>query len=111
MKLFEFHYIYQNILIILLKKMFFGIEEVIKIEFYNFTGCNSTDLMFSNCLSLKTLVFHQFDAINVDSMNYMFSGCSSLENLDLTNFNTSNVKLMDGMFSECSSLKSLSFFI
>ncbi len=89
------------------EKMFYGIKDVTKIEFYNFTGCISTDLMFANCSSLKTLVFHQFDTINIDSMNYMFSGCSSLENLDLTNFNTSNVKSMDGMFNECSSLKSL----
>ena len=89
------------------EKMFYGIKDVTKIEFYNFTGCISTDLMFANSSSLKTLVFHQFDTINIDSMNYMFSGCSSLENLDLTNFNTSNVKSMDGMFNECSSLKSL----
>ena len=63
--------------------------------------------MFSNCSSLETIYFSNFNTINVTDMSGMFSFCSSIKKLNLQNFNTDNVNDMRGMFVGCSSLKEL----
>ena len=62
--------------------------------------------MFSNCLSLKTLIL-RFDTSKVTNMKGMFSDCTSLIYLDIANLNTSSVVNMENMFSNSFSLKAL----
>ena len=65
----------------------------------------STNHMFYECYSLKSIDLSSFNTSNVNNMNGMFWNCFSLESIDLSSFNTSNVKDMRWMFSNCSSLK------
>jgi len=73
-----------------------------------FTCIEQFDLnnMFSNCISLKTLILFDFYCDNIHiNMSYMFYNCSSLTSLD---FPSSSMNLPEDMsysFAFCSSLK------
>ena len=68
---------------------------------------NSTNSMFSNCNSLKSLDLSNFNTENIKDMHCMFYNCNSLRSLDLSNFNTQNVTNMFSLFFGCNSLISL----
>ena len=63
--------------------------------------------MFSDCSSLKEVVFDNFDTKEVTDMGYMFDGCAELVSLNLSCFDTRCVHHMDNMFRDCGSLKYL----
>lgn len=67
----------------------------------NATSCY---YMFSDCKSLLTIYFADFNTDNISNMFGMFSGCTSMISLDLSHFRTPNVKIMDAMFYNCTSL-------
>ena len=46
------------------------------------------DLMFSDCISLKSLELSNFNSKSVTTMNYMFQQSSNLTSLDLRSFIT-----------------------
>ncbi len=115
------------------ENMFNGMNEIIKIKFKNFKGCNNTSKMFYNCSSLENIELSSFEISGnnndmssmfekcnkltkikfpssfntslVNNVEYMFSECSSLQSLDLSSFDTSSVNNMKYMFSGCSKLK------
>ena len=115
------------------ENMFNGMNEIIKIKFKNFKGCNNTSKMFYNCSSLENIELSSFEISEnnndmssmfekcnkltkikfpssfntslVNNVEYMFSECSSLQSLDLSSFDTSSVNNMKYMFSGCSKLK------
>ena len=67
----------------------------------------STNFMFYDCYSLKSIDLSNFNTQNVTNMALMFQNCNSLISIDLSNFNTQNVINMLGMFANCNSLKSI----
>ena len=92
-----------------LKKMFYKLNYIKKLDFFKFNTKNIFDMnhMFYNCSSLISLDISQFNTENVIDMTYMFCGCSSLIYLYLNNFITNNVTNMESMFNGCSSLTSI----
>ena len=115
-------------------KMFFGLSNIISIDFSKFETSNvlSMAAMFRGCSSLTSLdlsnfktssvtnmagMFQEtnlisldisnFDTSSVTDMSYMFYYCRSLISVNLENFNTSLVSFMNNMFQECNSLKYL----
>ena len=79
------------------------------IIFKQFNRINITNMsnMFYNCSSLKEINFSNFITDNVKTMTSMFYGCVSLKELNLSNFNTKNVTCMHNMFGLCLSLEEL----
>ena len=67
----------------------------------------STNFMFYNCYSIKTLDLSNINTKNVTNMEYMFNNCNSLISIDLSNINTENVTNMEFMFCKCNSLKAI----
>ena len=77
----------------------------VKFKFKQFL--TSTDFMFYNCSSLKSVNLSSFNAKKLDTMNCMFGDCISLELIDLSSINIKNVTSIAGLFINCSSLKSI----
>ena len=90
-------------------KIFSDCSSLTSLDFSNYNTNKVINMseMFFNCSSLTSLDLSNFNTSNVTNMNAMFYNCSSLKNLNVSSFNTSKVKEMIEMFSECSSLKSL----
>ena len=65
------------------------------------------NFMFSECVTLTSVDFSNFNSSKVENTSYLFNKCNSLENINFTNFNAENVRNMSYMFSECKSLISL----
>ena len=62
--------------------------------------------MFSNCISLKTLILLDFYCDNIHTnMSYMFYNCSSLISLDFPSYSLDYPDDMSYSFAFCSSLK------
>ena len=117
------------------QKMFYGLENIISIEFIDFdtslvtnmesmfSGCTNLvylnltilnvsavtdmDSMFFNCKALNSLDLSNFITTSLLNTASMFSGCISLNNLIINNFDTSHVTAMNHMFYTCSNLDSL----
>ena len=91
-------------------EMFYGINELIQINFTSYfetSKITSFSNMFYSCKYLESIQMPYFNTSNVKKMNGMFQSCSSLVSLNLSNFDTKNVDSMSTMFSGCSSLKAL----
>ena len=89
--------------------MFYGLSNIIKIDFSNFNSSQITNMlyMFYECSSLKSLILTNFNTGLVTDMCSMFYGCSSLETLDLSSFNLIKVIDLSSMFKSCTSLITL----
>ena len=116
--------------------MFYGCNSIIEMNFTNFdaTNCSTTEGMFRNCTSLKSLDLSGFKTSNtlkamnnmfwnssslvslnlssfgtscVTNFGHLFCNCQSLEWIDISNFNTENVKYLDNMFKGCKNLVSV----
>ena len=92
--------------------MFKGCDEITEINFTHFDAkkCTSTDNMFRECYSLKSLDLSGFFTSN--KLNYMadmFWDCKSLISADFSNFDTSQVTNFGHMFCNCESLEWINF--
>ena len=89
--------------------MFFGLENITRIDLSNFDSSQCTDimLMFSYCTSLTSINLGNFNTSLVTNMRNLFFNCPSLISLNLSSFDTSLVTNMYGMFYNCILLKSL----
>ncbi len=92
-----------------LSNIFSNCSSLISLNFSNFNSYYITNMsgMFNRCINLTSLNFSNFNSINVINMRNMFINCSSLISLDLSNFNTQNVINMSSMFNKCCSLMNL----
>lgn len=74
----------------------------------NINGMENMNIsyMFSNCISLSSVIFENFATIVEDS-NHMFDNCISLTSLELNSIITTNDRSMSHMFSNCISIKQL----
>ena len=119
--------------IISLRKLFFGLPKLEKIEIdgfhtnnvedfsYIFANSNINEIslnintdnaknmahMFSKSYSLISLNLQNINTKNVVDMSFMFYECFSLSSLNIQSFDTSKVISMEYMFYSCSSLSSL----
>ena len=118
------------------KYMFYGCDTILEMNLDNFdaTNCTSTQGMFRNCTSLKSLDLSgfktskslkamnnmfwncfslislnlsTFDTSNVSNFGYLFCNCQSLEWIDVSNINTENLNFLDNMFNGCKNLTSV----
>ena len=92
--------------------MFKGCDEITEINFTHFDAkkCTSTDNMFRECYSLKSVDLSGFFTSN--KLNYMadmFWDCKSLISADFSNFDTSQVTNFGHMFCNCESLEWINF--
>jgi len=89
--------------------LFFGLENITRIDLSNFDSSQCTDimLMFSYCISLTSINLGNFNTSLVTNMRNLFFNCPSLISLNLSSFDTSLVTNMYGMFYNCILLKSL----
>ena len=89
--------------------MFYGLSNIIKIDFSNFNSSQVTNMiyMFYGCSSLESLILTNFNTELVTNMSSMFNGCSSLESLDLSSFKLLKVIDLNNIFKGCTSLISL----
>ena len=87
-------------------QMFYGIEDLLTVDFSNFDSSQVSDTrgMFYGCKNLKSINFQNFDTSSVKNMEYMFESCNALISLDLSSFDTSKVTSMKNMFKSCISL-------
>ena len=86
---------------------FRSLKIINNIENLNTSTATYMGMMFSNCMSLKTLDLSSFNTANVEAMEYMFQYCSALESLNVSNFNTAKVTTMNSMFAYCNKLQTL----
>ena len=91
------------------ENMFYGLNNILSIDFSNFDSSQVTNMhsMFHGCLKLKSINFNNFKTSLVKDMEDMFYSCESLVSLDLRSFDTSLVTSMRNMFNTCKSLVSL----
>ena len=89
--------------------MFSGCENIISINFNNFSTKKITNMkgMFLNCNNLKDINLFAFSTKNVTDMSYMFYGCEMINSLDLSSFDFKNVKNIDNMLSNCEQLNNI----
>ena len=92
--------------------MFKGCDEITEINFTHFDAkkCTSTENMFRECYSLKSVDLSGFFISN--KLNYMadmFWDCKSLISADFSNFDTSQVTNFGHMFCNCESLEWINF--
>ena len=89
--------------------MFYGLSNIININFMNFTfsEVNSMIAMFGGCSSLQSIDLTNFNVSSVTDMSYMFYNCINLKSLNLNLFDISSVSHMDYMFYNCISLQSI----
>lgn len=110
-------------------RMFDSCEHLEKADFINFNFTNVCDMqyMFSNCKSLKKVIFNEKYGKNVNininfeantsvnifnrsdiNADHMFDGCVQLKEIELHNiYNTYNVISMNYMFNDCNSLETV----
>lgn len=79
----------------------------IDISMLNLENVTNMAYMFSGCSSLEQLKLPLTSTKKVTDMSYMFSGCKSLQSLDLSSFSTESVTDMKAMFQKCDSLQQL----
>ena len=98
-----------NISITKCENMFYGLENITKIDFSKFDSSQVTDMkfMFNGCKMLEYINFTNINTSLVENMKDLFNGCSKLISLDLSYFDTSSVTDMTFIFYGCSSLKLL----
>ena len=75
-----------------------------------FSFFDSTEELFSFCISLKSLELPKLNSISLTGAKKMFYFCISLISLDLSNLNTSLLYNTQEMFYGCTSLTSINFF-
>jgi surface protein len=63
--------------------------------------------MFSNCNSVKSIDFSNWDTSSINGFYMFMYKNESIENVDVSGFNTSNATSLNSTFMYCSSLKSL----
>ncbi|MBQ9058702.1 MAG: BspA family leucine-rich repeat surface protein, partial [Atopobiaceae bacterium] len=95
--------------------MFNGCKKLISADLsgLNVKSIESTNCMFENCESLRSVSLqgwdfgNDWDPITSVQMPYMFRNCISLTSINMSGFNTNKVSSMDHFFEECRSLKSI----
>ena len=91
------------------KMMFYGCNNLKRINLSNFNTSNVTNMesMFHYCCELSELNLSKFNTSKVENMLLMFGECNNLQNLNIAKFDTRNVKTMQSMFNGCHSIKEL----
>ena len=86
--------------------MFFGLDNILEINFTNFDFSQVTDMtnMFHSCISLTSIDFTGVNTQSLNNLNYAFFQCKSLQSLDLSSFNTKSVTSMSQTFLDCFSI-------
>ena len=93
-----------------MKSFFSNCLTITSLDFSNFNTFNITDMsfMFNECYYLKEIKgLNKFITNKVRDMNHMFEHCHELEYLDLSSFDTSKVTNMGYMFNQCHKLKEI----
>ena len=95
--------------LISISKMFQNCENLVEINFTNFSSNNITRMesTFLNCTSLRSVDFTNFDSSYIKTMNSAFENCISLTELNLSSFKTTNLETMNSMFKNCRNLSLL----
>ncbi|WP_081667890.1 BspA family leucine-rich repeat surface protein [Butyrivibrio sp. WCD2001] len=90
-------------------KMFKNCKSLKSVDLSRFDTSNVTDMssMFEGCVSLKRIKLGNFKTAKVEDFSRMFYGCECLQNLSLRSFDTSHADFMTEMFSKCRSLTKL----
>ena len=65
--------------------------------------------MFAGMISLKWVIFRNYDTYDVTNMTSMFEGCDNLEFMEMLSIQTPNVTSMNSMFKECCLLRQIAF--
>ncbi len=65
--------------------------------------------MFAGMMSLKWVIFRNYDTYDVTNMTSMFEDCGNLEFMEMLSIQTPNVTSMNSMFKECSLLRQIAF--
>ena len=75
-------------------QLFFGSSSLISLDLSMLSFSNSEDMTskFNGMENIVSIIFDNFDSINVESMHYMFNVCWKLKDIDFTKINTSKVK-------------------
>ena len=81
----------------------------LKVKFKFKKLLTSTNQMFYNCYSLKSIDLSLLNISNVNDMSYMLYHCHSLESFNLTSKRTNRIKYMNCMFYNCQNLKTVYF--
>ena len=68
------------------------------------TDCSN---MFAGMISLKWVIFRNYDTFNSTDFTSMFEGCGSLEFVDMLSIQTPNVTSMNSMFKDCEYLRQI----
>lgn len=92
------------------KNMFRGFTNLERVSFngnLDISHATSTECMFFDCKSLRSVDFDGMWTDRLTSMKYMFAGCSSLRTVFLNSLGTSKVKDMSYMFRNCTTIKSI----
>ena len=90
------------------KFMFNNCTSLININLSKINFHKNLNNMFSNCISLKTIIFDEFKYIGDElNMSYIFYNCSSLVSLTFPSQNMNIPKDMSYSFAYCSSLINL----
>ena len=63
--------------------------------------------MFAGMISLKWVIFRNYDTFNSTNFTSMFEGCGSLEFVDMLSIQTPNVTSMNSMFKDCEYLRQI----
>lgn len=84
-----------------------NLERINNLDKLKFDYTTSTEAMFMNCYSLKSLDFGENNGSNITNVSYMFNSCTSLIDLDMSKFEIRNVSNVSMMFSNCNALETL----
>ena len=84
-----------------------NVEHIISIDLSHFDSSKlqSSDSMFSGCISLEYIDFSNFNSQLLANINNMFYNCNSLKYVDLSDINSSSLTNINGTFYGCTSLK------
>lgn len=64
----------------------------------NAINLSTADLLFSDCVSLKTLDLSEWRVPALETTQFMFKNCAVLEELNIKNFDLSTIEKKNGMF-------------
>jgi len=89
--------------------MFSECSTIASLDFSNFDSSKCVDMskMFYKCYELEYLNISNLDTSSATDINNMFFGCEKLTTLDLSNFDTSKVVNMDCLFVFCKKIEYL----
>ena len=91
---------------VILFNMFKGMTNVTEIDLSNFdiSHFENLNMMFENCISLKSVKFGSLKSSNIKNLNSMFKNCISLTSVDLSFLGDSILESMGNVFYNCISL-------